>query len=65
MENPNQMEWVTTSFYENTSIYLPKESVPDLSDLVVMLEVIVVFEALPRLCSLVFHVLFLSMSPVI
>ena len=35
------MEWVPTSLCENPSISLPKESVPDLSDLVVMWEAIV------------------------
>ena len=40
MENPDQMEWVPTSLFENPSLSLPKESVPDLRDLVVMFEVI-------------------------
>ena len=46
------------------SIYSPKESVPALSEFVVICEVIVFFDAPPRLCSLVCHVLFPNMSPV-
>ena len=32
MENPDRMEWVTTSLCEDPSLYSPKESVPALSD---------------------------------
>ena len=33
MSNPDQMEWVPNYFCENTSLSLPKETVPTLSDL--------------------------------
>ena len=36
MENPDQMEWGPTYLCENPSLSFTKESVPDLSDLVVM-----------------------------
>ena len=36
MENPYHMEWVPTSLCENPSLSSPKESVPTLSDLVVI-----------------------------
>ena len=42
MENPDQMEWFTTSLCENLSLSLKKESVPELRDLVVIWEVIAV-----------------------
>ena len=64
MAKPDQIAWVPTCLFENTSLSLPKESVSDLSDLVVMWEVIVFFKVLTRPCSLVWHVLFLSMSQV-
>ena len=40
--NPDRMEWVPTSLCENPSISSPEESVPDLSEFVVICEVIVV-----------------------
>ena len=43
MANPDRMEWVLTSLCENPSISLSKESVPDLSEVVVIYEAIVVF----------------------
>ena len=43
MANPDRMEWVTTSFCDNPSISSPKESVPALSEFVVICEVIVIF----------------------
>ena len=65
MTKPDNMELVPTSLCENPSLYSPKESVPALSEFVVLCEVIVFFfNAPPRPCSLVCHVLFLSMSPV-
>ena len=64
MENPEHIAWVPTSFCDNPSLSLPNESVPALSEFVVICEAILFFEALPRPCSLVCHVLFLSMSPV-
>ena len=36
MEHPDQREWVPTSLCKNPSIYSPKQSVPDLRDLVVI-----------------------------
>ena len=36
MENPDCREWVPTSLCENPSLSLPKESVPDLRDLIVI-----------------------------
>ena len=42
MANPDRMEWVPTSFCENPSLSSPKESVPALSEFVVICEVIVV-----------------------
>ena len=43
MANPDRMEWVPTYLCENPSLSSPKESVPALSDFVVICEVIVVF----------------------
>ena len=37
------MEWVPTSLCENPSISFPKESLPALSELVVVFEVIILF----------------------
>ena len=42
MANPDRMEWVPTSLCENTSLSSSKESVPALSEFVVICEVIVV-----------------------
>ena len=39
---PYQSDWVTTSLWENPRCSSPKVSVPDLSDLVVILDIIVV-----------------------
>ena len=64
MENPDLNEWVPTSLCENPRLSLPKESVLYLRYLVVILEVIAVFDGLPRPCSLVFQVFFLGVSPV-
>ena len=36
MANPDKMEWVPTYLCKNLSLSLPKESVPDLRDLVVV-----------------------------
>ena len=38
IENPDQREWVPISLCENLSLSSPKESVPNISDLVVILE---------------------------
>ena len=43
MEKPERMEWVPTYFCENSSRSLPKESVPALSELVVICELIAFF----------------------
>ena len=43
MANPDRMEWIPTSLCENVILSLTKESVPDLSELVVICEVIVIF----------------------
>ena len=43
MANPDRMEWVPISLCENPSLSSPKESVPVLSEFVVICEVIVVF----------------------
>ena len=43
MENPDWRGWITSSFCENPSFYFPMESVPDIMDLVVILEVIAVW----------------------
>ena len=43
MEKPDRMEWVPTYFCENSSRSLPKESVPALSELVVICELIAFF----------------------
>ena len=43
MKNPERMEWVPNYLCVNPSISSPKESVPDLSDLVVIWEMIFVF----------------------
>ena len=64
MENPDRIEWLPNSLCENLSLSLPKDSVPALSKLFFICEVIVVFEDIPKPCSLVCHVLFLIMSPV-
>ena len=48
MENTDQREWVPTSLCENTNLYFPKGSVPYLSYLVVILEVIYVLNFIPR-----------------
>ena len=42
MVNPDRMEWVPTSLCENPSLSSPKESVPALSEVVVICEVIVI-----------------------
>ena len=42
MANPVRGEWVTTSLCENTRYSYPKKSVPDLSDLIAIWDVIVV-----------------------
>ena len=42
MANPDRMEWVPISLCDNPSLSLPKESVPTLSEFVVICEVIVV-----------------------
>ena len=42
MANSDQIEWVPTSLCENPSLSSPKESVPALSEFVVICEVIVV-----------------------
>ena len=42
MANLDDMEWVPTSLCENPSLSSPKESVPALSEFVVICEVIVV-----------------------
>ena len=64
MANTDQREWVPTSLCENTNLYFPKGSVPYLSYLVVILEVIYVLNFIPRPWSLVWHVLFLGIIPV-
>ena len=43
MENPDRMEWVPISLCENPSLSSSEESVPTLSEFVVICEVIVVF----------------------
>ena len=43
MANTDRMEWVPTCLFENPSLSSPKESVPALSEFVVICEVIVVF----------------------
>ena len=43
MANPDRMEWVPISFFDNHCFSPQKESVPALSELVVICEVIVVF----------------------
>ena len=43
MANPDRMEWVPTYLCENPSLSSPKESVPALSEFVVVCELIVVF----------------------
>ena len=36
MSNPDGRKWMPTSLYENTSLSSPKESMPNLRDLVVI-----------------------------
>ena len=43
MANLDCMEWLPTSLRENTSLSLPKKSVPALSEFVVICEVIIIF----------------------
>ena len=43
MANPDRMEWVLTSLCDNLILSLPKESVPALSEFIVVCKVIVFF----------------------
>ena len=65
MENPDKSEWVPICLCENLRLFSPKESVTDLSDLIVIWGVIVVLWYIPTLCLLGCRLVFLGIIPVL
>ena len=65
IENPDQSEWVPTYSCENPRCSSMKDTMPDIRSLVVVWDVIVVFDYIPKLCSLGCRMMFLGMIPVL